>query len=622
MISDLLQASSDGDLNKLNHLLAQPSSLDIEQKGTSFCPSLPLTPPFCPTSPSHLLFVPSYAPLIRLYLLLVKTRTGVTPLIAAVKNGHRDVVKALLDHGANPAHPSTHGLPEQYTSDASIVELLRTAALPKVNTDTPPQDPRFIHDPNMGPPKAYYLPHPGHYAYYPGMPVQPLPEDDQSAASAGSNVSNLPPPEIARFIPCRYFPACRYGASCIFAHPQGPYYPGPMPPPAQYPSPYDQPPYPPNFYPMPPPPPQFQPQNGVPPPHHLSPVSPQSATQSIPPPHPFVHQRNTSEIVPPVQIPFNPSGAPVPPPGPYGPMSPVSPSYPHHSQLSVPLTVPPPPPAHASPPGPQSPTASYPQPVAHPRFPTGPEQNGAQKSPPQEGFNPRGDRRTSGGPGFRRPSFGGGRKPPCLFFPSGRCRNGDECRFPHVAADGHVVGRVGRFRSPPQSALNGNGQANLEEKLANLSITEVSRMAIMSHVKEVAEARHRLSAVLVVPTARMRDRRNRRRSLRSKRVPNADEFPVLGGSSTPPQANGHGTHNGPTAAQVLQAAAVRKEVLKSDSVIEGQEQFRPVPSQVIKTDATILTPVPAPALSHKLPVTFAAVANGAPDTSKEVSVSA
>ena len=41
--------------------------------------------------------------------------------------------------------------------------------------------------------------------------------------------------------------------------------------------------------------------------------------------------------------------------------------------------------------------------------------------------------------------------------------------------DGHIVGRVSRFRSPPQSALNGNGQANLEEKLANLSITEVSR---------------------------------------------------------------------------------------------------------------------------------------------------
>jgi hypothetical protein len=36
------------------------------------------------------------------------------------------------------------------------------------------------------------------------------------------------------------------------------------------------------------------------------------------------------------------------------------------------------------------------------------------------------------------------------------------------------MGRGGRFRSPPQNPINGNNQANLEEKLANLSITEVS----------------------------------------------------------------------------------------------------------------------------------------------------
>ena len=463
-----------------------PSTWNKKVRHTS---SSPPRPPSLLTSPSY----PTLHPVLRAILsylpITPQDQDGVTPLIAAVKNGHRDVVKALLDHGsptsahssfsthrtrchlpgANPAHASTHGLPEQYTSDASIVELLRTAALPKVNTDTPPQDPRFIHDPNMGPPKAYYMPHPGPYAYYPGMPVQPLPEgaipfypphhgpappaatppstDDQASAPAGSNVSNLPPPEIARLIPCRYFPACRYGASCIFAHPQGPYYPGPMPPPAQYPSPYDQPPYPPNFYPLPAPPPQFQPQNGVPP-HHLSPVSPQSATQPIPPPPPqFVHQRNPSEIVPPVQIPFNPSGAPVPAPGPYGPLSPVSPSYPHPGQHPVSLPVPPPPPTHASPPGPQSPTAAYPQPppAAHPRYPAGSEQNGVQKSPPHEGFHPRGDRRASGGPGFRRPSFGG-RKPPCLFFPSNRCRNGYgffifSCsRLAYSSCDRHNVG--------------------------------------------------------------------------------------------------------------------------------------------------------------------------------------
>jgi hypothetical protein len=41
-------------------------------------------------------------------------------------------------------------------------------------------------------------------------------------------------------------------------------------------------------------------------------------------------------------------------------------------------------------------------------------------------------------------------------------------------ADGHVMGRGSRFRSPPPNPINSNNQANLEEKLASLSITEVS----------------------------------------------------------------------------------------------------------------------------------------------------
>jgi hypothetical protein len=59
----------------------------------------------------------------------------------------------------------------------------------------------------------------------------------------------------------------------------------------------------------------------------------------------------------------------------------------------------------------------------------------------------------------------------------------DDCRFPHVLADGHVVGRGGRFRPPPQNSINGNNhnQANLEEKLANLSITEVGQFTALFH---------------------------------------------------------------------------------------------------------------------------------------------
>ena len=84
------------------------------------------------------------------------------------------------------------------------------------------------------------------------------------------------------------------------------------------------------------------------------------------------------------------------------------------------------------------------------------------------------------------------------------CR--DDCRFPHVLADSHAMGRGGRFRSPPQNPINGNNQANLEEKLASLSITEVSHPRAFSRdthlcrfacVCRTAITRHAREAVVV-----------------------------------------------------------------------------------------------------------------------------
>jgi hypothetical protein len=62
-----------------------------------------------------------------------------------------------------------------------------------------------------------------------------------------------------------------------------------------------------------------------------------------------------------------------------------------------------------------------------------------------------------------------------------------------------------------------------------------------------------------------------------QRVPNADDFPVLAGSTTPPArspghtslTNGH-VHSGPTAAQVLQAPApIRKDTGNESSTRDG-----------------------------------------------------
>jgi hypothetical protein len=61
---------------------------------------------FGPTSRHHTLHPVLRASLMSL-LIATKDQDGVTPLIAAVKNGHRDVVKALLDHGV-PHGPSLY----------------------------------------------------------------------------------------------------------------------------------------------------------------------------------------------------------------------------------------------------------------------------------------------------------------------------------------------------------------------------------------------------------------------------------------------------------------------------------------------------------------------------------
>jgi len=258
--------------------------------------------------------------------------------------------------------------------------------------------------------------------YFPSS--QPQPGGDTAAPN---NLGNLPPPEIARMIPCRYFPACRYGAQCMFAHPQTPYYPAP---PLHYP-PYDSigNPFMHSYY----QPPPFQQPDGI---HHLTPLSP-------PPPGPSVmHTRSPSEVVSPSQGHFSPNGAP---PLPYGPIT--SPVYSHSGQMPVPMPMPPLPPLHhpiSHPqPGPQSPHSIY-NASTSPVLPfilrqdlpglsappaalstlNYPDIAPGVKLPPEQTENydiqPRETNRRGAG---RRPSVGS-RKPPCLFFPAGRCKNG------------------------------------------------------------------------------------------------------------------------------------------------------------------------------------------------------
>ncbi|KZV87767.1 hypothetical protein EXIGLDRAFT_767448 [Exidia glandulosa HHB12029] len=572
----------------------------------------------------------------------VKDHTGVTPLIQAIRNGHVDVVKILLDHGADPANASSSGRPENYTSDPAILELLGAAVAKNAQAaPAQPNGPAALsqsmapypaqygpegyasYDPSHdGAPKGYYgapvpMPYAQYYAqqpppdgsaqqpngpppvaFYPmpppgAVPPQgPQPEQSADGAQPNGGNNNLPPPHVARAIPCRYYPACRYGASCMFLHPQTPYFQGPLPPPAQYPPPPQMDPmspqsaYPQAYYPVPPgayPPPPPGAVMGSPVPNS-HPASPRSYMHG--------HSRAASEMMSPLAVP--PSALPPVQMVHYGMPAPMSPYG--VQQGLPPMGMVPGPPPHMSPQvmaSPQMYPSSAPMGHAplphmspyhtrrdsissyHPEFASpvmsAGDPNLVPKSPLQlqasmDGY-PVGPHHSRDGSGHRgrggRASIGGGGrgKPPCLFFPSGRCRNGDQCRFPHVMPDGPVSGPPSRIHKSRMS------MGSIESKLANLGLRDDASAPNGHKVNGFGENGR---------GGFVNGRGGGRRSplSRPQRVPVAEDFPVLGGTRTPPigpngHVNGTVTPNGPTAAQVLRAPApVQKDQLRSPAPAE------------------------------------------------------
>lgn len=243
--------------------------------------------------------------------------------------------------------------------------------------------------------------------------------------------------------------------------------------------------------------------------------------------------------------------------------------------------------------------------------------------------------------GARRGSFNG-RKPPCLFFPAGRCRNGDDCRYPHILPDGNGIHPMpyfsGRGGARPRHP-NGNGITAVSERLSGLSVRDDA------HTQQNGAGAEGSSRSQSTDPGRPRfyqggkngyplnsARPDKRPPPPKQRVPNADEFPVLAGSITPPTRNpglngvlpnGNG-HAGPTAAQVLQAPApFRKDGSKESSTRGTTPDL--VKSAAPKAESNGVAPEIAPTTTHdhsavKLPVSFASVA--APEMPKEITLSA
>ncbi|RSH89371.1 hypothetical protein EHS25_002483 [Saitozyma podzolica] len=407
--------------------------------------------------------------------------TGCTPIVLAIRNNHADVVRELLSAGAIVPPP---GL----TSDPVMLSIL----YPQPMYSMPP----FMVQPmSMGGAAPEFYPQPGFFPQDGSrggyMPFPPSGRKDsslggQQSAQQGNGAGNLPPAEVAKTIPCRNFPNCKYGASCVFFHPRP--QPGYFVPPSQggFVPGYEQgyPPFQANGMPIngayyqqptfnpsvPAFPSQSQPQSQSPTsgedvasqaqqsqsqtqtqtqqteiPDHTAPqhdqitAPSQAQAQAIP-----VQTSGLSAFVPSFQpgvqqTPLSPPSA-----SQYG-LSPMSPSMLAGSLPSIP-------PAEAF-------------------FAASPP-NGGMIPPPNgfvPGMIPANRRQSFNNPAFgapskpfghgKKPSFSGGPRPwgrasvpagagslgtwkdgnppPCAFFSQGKCRNGEFCKFPHLDAEGN-----------------------------------------------------------------------------------------------------------------------------------------------------------------------------------------
>ena len=493
---------------------------------------------------------------------------------------------------------------------------------PPQNGMLPPQHPQHPQHPHA----AGVTPYPPPPSDYP-QPTQPQQDGPTTHTHEGQTQSNdqtngqqqqwpgAPPPgninpAVAKTIPCRYFPDCRFGTACWYLHPDGannnaspngaqppqiqgqapqpngllpqqPYFNGPLPPPVFYPPPHgiqngtpgpqDQtlPPRPPTQpnspppqspqsqlppLPYPPPPPGmyipwgYYPPQAVPPPGVIS----------SPPPHSATSHPGSPQLPPPAQMIPGPMWYPGPgmpvPPG--VPMSPPQPGIGLALSPRMMVGGPPPLPHPMSPPmvvgGIGSPAMSVhaigsPQAQARAMSPPMPPMGivmGSPTSPPRSVFGGVGHVRRESfgsmsavvmgahppphghghghphphshsneegiegiglslgrrggarfhsaagrGPGGMNNGGGMGRKPPCAFFPQGRCRNGDDCRFPHVMPEGGPVhptsprggyggnfgrhgGANGAARRPPIGSIDERfGEMNLVCSLCIRSLT-------------------------------------------------------------------------------------------------------------------------------------------------------
>ncbi|WFD20417.1 hypothetical protein MCAP1_002661 [Malassezia caprae] len=363
-----------------------------------------------------------------------------TALARALQAGHVPIVHELLARHADPRVAQTIAVPNEHNQQAFA--LVREAAL---HADT-----RMA---NQFTPQAS-TPAPG--------------ADDEGAAQA-----HLPPPEVARMIPCKFFPYCRYGDRCVFQHPSGPVLPPPegmvLPPGA---------------------PPVFFPGPGIP-------FPPGPGPYGVPPPFAEMNR-------PMFPVQYGPSGVPfyVPPVQGTPEQAPDAPA----------------PEAEAEKPASDAQPASSDAPsdvaaAAAPR-PARPIKKGHQKAGRTDAHG-------------QRTRAANGSRPSCTFFARSACRYASECRFPHVLPDGSDARQL---PSDDKDAAPRAGSNHTQDRVMSDNETPSSgsstpqtkkptqRRANQTQTQRVKNGRRGSST----PAAT-------HRKAPQQRVPNSDEFPALPG---------------------------------------------------------------------------------------------
>lgn len=169
---------------------------------------------------------------------------GMSALAYSARNGQVDLVRELLQRGAEKHEVMEQGYG---MSNADIAGLLNGGEGDEQNHQinglnegeglvpvqmedgsitymNPATD--FGQGYGMPPPQFGGPQFPHHFFPMEGMHAgAPIFQPGNGMGSGRRNhgrkesVVNLPPPDVARMIPCKYFPNCKYGDKCVFAHP-------------------------------------------------------------------------------------------------------------------------------------------------------------------------------------------------------------------------------------------------------------------------------------------------------------------------------------------------------------------------------------------------------------------